>query len=81
MGYIKIMANNKSTIVPGASYFFMLVTYRRRPILCDIIFREAFREAVNTVQLRHSFTIDGWVLLPDHLHCIWTLPPDDANFL
>ena len=28
----------------------------------------------------HPFTIDGWVLLPDHLHCIWTLPPDDAAF-
>ena len=28
----------------------------------------------------HPFTIDGWVLLPDHLHCIWTLPPDDVAF-
>ena len=27
-----------------------------------------------------SLTTDGWVLLPDHLHCIWTLPPDDAVF-
>jgi len=24
------------------------------------------------------FTIDAWVLLPDHLHAIWTLPQDDA---
>ena len=30
--------------------------------------------------MKHPFTIDAWVLLPDHLHCIWTLPPDDANF-
>ena len=27
-----------------------------------------------------TLTIDAWVLLPDHLHCIWTLPPDDADF-
>jgi putative transposase len=74
------MANYKRAIIPGASYFFTLVTYRRRPILCDDVFREALREATKTVQSRHPFTIDGWVLLPDHLHCIWTLPPDDANF-
>jgi len=32
------------------------------------------------VQKNHPFVIDAWVVLPDHLHCIWTLPPDDANF-
>jgi putative transposase len=30
--------------------------------------------------MKHPFTIDGWVLLPDHLHCIWTLPPNDSAF-
>ena len=29
---------------------------------------------------KYPFTIDAWVLLPDHLHCIWTLPLDDADF-
>ena len=28
----------------------------------------------------HPFCIDAIVVLPDHLHCLWTLPPDDANF-
>jgi len=29
----------------------------------------------------HSALMRGWwVLLPDHLHCIWTLPPGDADF-
>jgi putative transposase len=37
------------------------------------------RNAIRNTQTTHPFTIDAWVLLPDHLHCIWTLPPDDAN--
>jgi putative transposase len=32
------------------------------------------------VMQRHPFTIDAIVILPDHLHCIWTLPEGDANF-
>lgn len=32
------------------------------------------------LQSRHPFTIDAWVLLPDHLHCIWALPPGDADY-
>ena len=24
--------------------------------------------------------IDAWVLLPDHMHCIWTLPAGDADY-
>ena len=35
-----------------------------------------------SIRLRegHSFQIDAWVLLHYHLHCLWTLPPDDADF-
>jgi len=29
---------------------------------------------------RHPFKIDAFVLLPDHLHCIWSLPQGDDNF-
>ena len=28
----------------------------------------------------HPFAIDAFVVLPDHLHAIWTLPPDDRDF-
>jgi len=66
--------------IPGATYFFTVVTYRRRPILCDASVRAALRDAIKTVQSRHPFTIDAWVLLPDHLHCVWTLPPGDAQY-
>jgi len=74
------MSQYRRAIIPGATYFFTLVTYRRRPILCDPLVRSALRGAIKAVQSRHPFTLDAWVLLPDHLHCIWTLPPDDADY-
>jgi len=64
----------------GATYFFTVVTYRRRPFLCDPDVRAALRASIQTVREHHPFTIDAWVLLPDHLHCLWTRPPDDADF-
>jgi len=42
--------------------------------------RHALCEGIKAIQATHPFTINAWVLLPDHLHCIWTLPPDDADF-
>lgn len=64
----------------GATYFFTVVTYRRQAILCDEPIREALHKAIQDVRASRPFIIDAWVLLPDHLHCIWTLPPGDAGF-
>jgi len=41
---------------------------------------DALREAVRAVRARLPFHIDAWVVLPDHLHCVWTLPKGDADF-
>ena len=64
----------------GTTFFFTVVAYQRRPILCDTVIRTALRDAIRAVRVSQPFSIDGWVLLPDHLHCIWTLPPDDTDF-
>jgi putative transposase len=64
----------------GTTFFFTLVAYRHRTILCDDMIRAALREAIRAVRTMHPFTIDAWVLLPDHMHCIWTLPPGDTDF-
>ena len=64
----------------GATYFFTVVTYRRREILCEPDNVALLREAFTTVKQRHPFLIDAAVLLPDHLHCLWTLPPDDDDY-
>ena len=41
---------------------------------------DALRDAVRQVRARAPFHIDVWVVLPDHMHCLWTLPQGDANF-
>ena len=38
------------------------------------------REAVRWVKSRHPFVIHAWVVLPEHLHCVMELPPDDADY-
>jgi putative transposase len=64
----------------GGSFFFTLVTYRRRKILTHPECRHHLRNVVTRVRHRYPFRIDGWVLLPEHLHCVWTLPEGDADF-
>ena len=75
------MPNYRRADIPGTSYFFTVVSHRRRPILCDESVRHALRQAITTVKTKHSFDIDAWVLLPDHLHCIWRLPENDHAYL
>ena len=64
----------------GTTYFFTVVTHQRRPILCDDAVRTALREGMQRVRTRLPFDLDAIVLMPDHLHCIWTLPDGDTNF-
>ncbi len=66
--------------VAGGAYFFTLVTYRRQRFLCDDDVRLALRDGINKTRQQLPFEIDAWVLLPDHLHCIWQLPEGDADF-
>ncbi|MDP3483242.1 MAG: transposase [Sulfuricella sp.] len=65
---------------PGATYFFTVVTFRRRPLFAVPDNSTLLKSALRYVMARHPFTIDAFVLLPDHLHCLWTLPPGDADF-
>jgi putative transposase len=41
---------------------------------------DMLRDAVRRVRARTPFRIDAWVVLPDHMHCLWTLPQGDADF-
>ena len=65
--------------VPGGTYFFTVNLRDRR---CDLLTAEIdrLRAAIRQTRTRHPFHIDAWVVLPDHLHCLWTLPPGDADF-
>ena len=64
----------------GDTYFFTVVTHLRRPFLCSDNARRDLRASIREVRDTHPFDIDAWALLPDHLHCIWTLPEGDADF-
>jgi len=65
--------------IKGGTYFFTVnLAQRHLRLLLDRV--EILREAVKTVKQRHPFHIDAFVVLPDHLHAIWTLPPDNADF-
>ena len=70
----------RRAFVPGGGYFFTLVTERRRKLLVDDATVNLLRQAFHQVMLKRPFVIDAAVILPDHLHCIWTLPPGDNDF-
>ena len=64
----------------GRTFFFTVVTHGRRPILCADRSRAVLRAVLQEVRQARPFTIEAWVLLPDHIHCIWTLPEDDTDY-
>lgn len=74
------MADFRRSRQKGGSFFFTLVTHRRKPLLTRTDVRTALRESIEVVRKDQPFYIDAWVLLPDHLHCIWTLPYGDNEF-
>jgi putative transposase len=74
------MSRYRRSTTPGATFFFTVATYKRQPILTQPHVRAALRDAIEQVRGRLPFLIDAWVLLPDHLHAIWTLPRDDAAY-
>ncbi|OHX37747.1 transposase [Methylomonas sp. LWB] len=63
----------------GGCYFFTVnLAERHRTLLTDRI--ELLRESFRNVKDQHPFNIDAIVVLPEHLHTIWTLPEDDDDF-
>lgn len=74
------MSDYRRSHTTGGTYFFTLVAFKRRTILCDEPIRRALRTAIHEVRQSLPFEVNAWVMLPDHLHTIWTLPENDANF-
>jgi putative transposase len=71
--------NYRRAFVPGGCWFFTVnLLDRRTKLLTDHIDR--LREATRSTRERHPFAIDAFVVLPDHLHAVWTLPAGDADF-
>jgi len=73
------MGNYRRNLLPGGTYFFTVnLEDRRQRLLIDNVdlLRTAFRE----VRKRHPFAIEAIVVLPEHLHTVWTLPEGDDDF-
>ena len=64
----------------GASYFFTVVTFNRAPLFNQSEAVARLRIAFHDEMARRPFTIDAVVIMPNHIHAVWTLPPDDANY-
>ena len=74
------MPDYRRVRVPGGTYFFTVNLLERYPN--DLLVRhiDALRDAVLRTRERHPFAVDAWVVLPDHLHAVWTLPAGNADF-
>lgn len=76
---MRIQMRYRRANIPGVSYFFTVnLADRNNRYLVDHVDR--LRAAVQDVKHRYPFHIDAMVVLPEHLHAILTLPPDDADF-
>ncbi len=63
----------------GATVFFTVtLADRSSSVLVEHV--DALREAVRVTKAERPFGIDAWVVLPDHLHCVWTLPEGDGDY-
>jgi putative transposase len=65
--------------VRGGTYFLTINLLERGS---DLLVRhiDALREAVRRTRRDRPFHIDAWVVLPEHMHCIITLPTGDDDF-
>jgi putative transposase len=73
------MPDYRRNRVEGGTYFFTLALADRRS---DLLVQEvaALRASVSRARDLYPFSIDAWVVLPEHLHAVWTLPEGDADF-
>jgi putative transposase len=73
------MTNYRRASFAGGTFFFTVnLADRRLDLLTDRI--DLLRAAFRYARGRHPFAIDAIVVMPDHLHAIWTLPEGDADF-
>jgi putative transposase len=65
--------------IPGAAVF-LTVALADRGADTQVREIDVLRDAVRLTKAERPFQIDAWVVLPDHMHCVWTLPEGDADY-
>ena len=74
------MTEYRRAHVPGATWFFTVNLAQRKNNRLLTERSDLLRAAFISVRKRHPYQTDALVVLPEHLHCIWTLPPGDTDF-
>jgi putative transposase len=74
------MPEYRRAYIKGSTFFFTVVTYKRFPIFREEPAINLLRQCFQTTMRTHPFRMDAIVVLPDHLHTIWTLPENDSDF-
>ncbi len=74
------MSQYRRYYVPGGMFFITVVTYNRIPLFSNVENIVRLRQAIAKMQTEKPFEITAAVVLPDHLHFIWSLPPGDSNY-
>ncbi len=67
-------------LVPGGTFFFTVVTYERRPLFADARAVYLLGDVMKEERRGHDFQIIAMVMMPDHLHCVWSLPSGDSDY-
>ena len=74
------MPNYRRAHVPGGSFFFTLVVHERHSLFADPAAVALLGSVYRRCLMRWPFTVNAIVLLPDHLHAIWSLPRNDSEY-
>jgi len=74
------MSDYRRVYLKGGTFFFTVVTYARRPIFKDAMVASLLKKSLRYVMAKHPFVVEANVVLPDHMHCIWRLPPKDWDY-
>ena len=74
------MTEYRRTYMPGVSWFFTVNLARRKGNHLLVNHIDELRQSFHYIKEKYPYRLDAVVVLPDHLHCIWTLPPNDPNF-
>ncbi len=74
------MSNYRRLFIPGGTWFFTVNLLQRQNN--NLLIREVnlLRETVKSVRKRYPFRTNAWVVLPEHMHAVWTLPANDTDF-
>jgi putative transposase len=74
------MPNYRRSLQPGGTFFFTVITYQRFPIFNNPDSINLLKECFKSIKTLYPFRIDAIVILPEHLHTIWTLPDTDIDY-